>query len=385
MELLANYLDPFLFHEHSYKKEHKFKVSRSQEYLLERLLDKYVDQPIFRSSICQSFSYNIETKEMNYKEYESDAVSSIVNVTFLDNCFVLTSVSSEQLASEITNCTNDHYCLPITLKNCKETDNMHVLSLVFDKKQKKVFAADPNGFSTYFDSICGYSRSNIFIDKIYNKLTSSINIYMPDFNFEYVDQGEWLSRSHVINRHLDDKVIDSGNCYLNTFLIAFLLKRDMPLDTIYDFFSLENLSSKEYAFIMSSMTAYIYNNNEDIFSQLKIKTEEEIEQEKIYKQLMEENKKKQPIKPKDLLPNGLEPLAPPAPTPPEYNPFDNLPQEPEVSNPSIPEAPPVDDPFADLLPPLPYDFVQKKKEDNTDNELRRRNVKDHYTLNSIVL
>lgn len=156
----------------------------------------------------------------------------------------------------------------------------HATMLVFDVISKKVYFADPNGKSSYFDDLMiiqakktkeewmteelfneFYGQSYINSEPLIEKL---LTFYISELNesfgltYEFVPRINYNKMSYSINQsYSKETVIGSGHCVILSIMIAHYLTSNSDIEHIFADFG--KLRVEEKVQLISSYSVGIYN------------------------------------------------------------------------------------------------------------------------------
>jgi hypothetical protein len=159
-------------------------------------------------------------------------------------------------------------------------DSGHATMLVFDVISKKVYFADPNGKSAYFDNLLlkhaektkedwmteeifreFYGESYINSENLIEKL---ITFYINELNtafgldYKFVKRSAYNLMCYSINGSYDKSaVIGSGHCMILSIMIAHYLSSNSDISDIFNHFG--KLSIEEKVQLISSYSVGVYN------------------------------------------------------------------------------------------------------------------------------
>lgn len=263
MENILELASCFVCHDIPFDQEYKKKIIKSGQKFMNNLLTKYVNQNPIYPTEQSTFVYDISDLTFSVKEniLTEKEKPTAIDIVMYDTSFIMMTPSLVDLAETILLSKNNYLFLygHYLLNNKSST---HAVMFYFDLHNKKIYLCDPNGFSTYFDQYI--ENSSEYVDGLLYNFVEQLN--KLGFDFKYVPQLEWMNKDHYINRNINiQNTIDSGNCYLNSFLIAYFISvGGLKLDEIYKMFS--DLTDHEYAYFMSNLTTFIYYENIDLFT-----------------------------------------------------------------------------------------------------------------------
>ena len=174
------------------------------------------------------------------------------------NEFMIRMLSNKELVKYIKKQPNERYiALPMVLKTESKTV-YHQVCVIFDKEQNKLYYADPNGITTYFnisnkddeDYDKEYYAKEELVEKILKNIGKSIG-------YEYITIDSWNPERIIINRSCRKTLIGGGHCVAATLiLIQCVTYMNTSPENIYNF--IYNFEEEEYVSLINDYTIGIY-------------------------------------------------------------------------------------------------------------------------------
>jgi hypothetical protein len=178
------------------------------------------------------------------------------------NIYLHTLTIESMMMYLINNNKNRYVFIPATL-GTEFKEGGHVALLVFDIKNFEVFFLDPNGKTTYFDSVHKFISSDNFISIDTNeRLDRLMNTYIDSFNLEwglnykFISSREWNPAGYVLNRTFSSSDIGTGHCVISIIMLTHLLA--LTGDTIKKIYEMiASMSDTETLYVINCYTAHM--------------------------------------------------------------------------------------------------------------------------------
>ena len=168
--------------------------------------------------------YKLEYSTLAFEKISdicNDKRDNYVNVIdSTDTCLLLNSLSVEYLANYLL----DHSHLDNVFLTLNYGSNLssaaHQSCIYFDNANRKVYMLDPNGRSTFFNSIFGQDM-NYYVELILAKYVAELSSY--GLEYEYITCDRWNKDEIVLNKHFKNDVLDPGHCVITTLLLIHMV------------------------------------------------------------------------------------------------------------------------------------------------------------------
>lgn len=195
------------------------------------------------------FNHISDIYSQNHKEYHT-----VIDST--DDCLILNILSPQYLSNYIyDNYDMKYIFLPLNYGS-HVMDTAHQSCIMIDMHNKTIYMLDPNGQSTYLDSVLCKSNTNEYVEYALSKYTDLLKIYGLDYKYEHAHQ--WNPNNYAINKWFANEYIGRGHCVVTTLMIIHLIAihNFTPMNV---FEKLSNLSEDELLYIIKEYTMGIYN------------------------------------------------------------------------------------------------------------------------------
>ena len=175
--------------------------------------------------------------------------------------------------SEHNNSMNRYIFIPVMFGS--EVNKVgHFTVLIFDLIANKVYFADPNGRTSFFDDIilkhCTsdidffqeytedmYINSELLIDQLFTFYINELNSKF-ETKFQFIERSKWNPKKYNINKTVKDSQIGSGHCVItSTFISQYLHLTNIDVSELYAKFN--DMSEGEILEIINSYSVGIYN------------------------------------------------------------------------------------------------------------------------------
>jgi len=173
-------------------------------------------------------SYNYDTCEFKkqYNLEETIGALPTININALNSCLIWTTYNNVELDEFIKkNANNKYIFIPIKINNSEKfnytVDSVHIVMIILDNTDKKIYYFDPNGWRDIFNKAKTQSKYNRFtIDELF---LSYLGRVLP--TYEYVPVNVWLSQvnNDYLQNTVQEKEYDDGNCLTLVLMFAHCL------------------------------------------------------------------------------------------------------------------------------------------------------------------
>lgn len=257
-------------------------IKRINENHIEKLLHVLCDQNLINISNIVYSIYKMDIHTFNFSHHidiiPNGHGQNHTSIQSELNYLLLHILSPESMALYLTEniSRNKRYTfMPITFGH-EYTDSGHMTSLIFDNREYKVYLYDPNGRSTYFNTIYidaylknGGKMENSLRKDMYvsteNLLNALIKSYVDELynkyriKYEFIPSNNWNKNDGVLNKNFKKSVIGNGHCVIIT--IMFLHYLSITEDNVENIFNkLTNVCDEELLYIINCYSMGIYNN-----------------------------------------------------------------------------------------------------------------------------
>jgi hypothetical protein len=215
-------------------------------------------QFLFNQKSINNFSPNYSLYKLNVKDdrfsHHIDITTDIENMYHTtiqadDDFLVFHTLSIDTFINFIMEHMDGRQYLIVPLIMSTELlDISHQTSLVIDLIYQKVYLADPNGKSEFFNKI--YNKD------VSNKIDLLLQSYFMQFNqlgfdYEFIPSKKWNPEKICINKAFNQSIIGSGHCVITSIMLGhYLLTTQDYITNIYNLFS--ELSDDEILYIINS-------------------------------------------------------------------------------------------------------------------------------------
>jgi hypothetical protein len=125
--------------------------------------------------------------------------------------------------------------------HAESKDQSHQTCLAIDILNKTAYLVDPNGSSSYFNTIFEKISHDLYID-INSYVDKLLECYFSELNkigikIEFIPGSKWNKNKICINRNFDKSLIGSGHCVITTIMLGhYLLTTNLNPSDVYNKF-----------------------------------------------------------------------------------------------------------------------------------------------------
>ena len=258
LEVISNYLGVFLHNDiQKYRDQTIYKaIASCSPRNHTQILNIICDQPCISEKKWSMYTANLITGNVElFLEYKNPDYQNncVINVQYEDAHISMNLINAKKFGKFLRKSENKNVFFPILL-SVGEGKPSHCAALIIDLKEKKAYMVDPNGNNNYFSVHFGRETESL-IDKMILMYIEHANA-LTNIKIEYVPQHIWNKTTYIINRPLNNALVNTGgNCVILTILILHLLHlSDCTIN--YVFSMLNMLTDDELSIIINT-----YNGN----------------------------------------------------------------------------------------------------------------------------
>jgi hypothetical protein len=264
-------LEPYMAEGICYDYLHK-KISTMKFREYESIFNMYTQQTKLKDIFPQYSLYKIDvmTKEFSHHiDIECD-IGNMYHTTLQSNSqfIMLHTLCPESIITYISEQKSVRYVFFPVMLAFEEKEVGHCTQLCFDKIMQKVYLIDPNGSTTFFNSMFldMYKKQSgeMFYDEFYQLIIDGaplvdmlfegyVKILNDSFGLNYVFEPQtiWNNQCMVLNKSFTDSVIGSGHCVILSVMVAHFLHLTC-CDVNVAFEEFAKLKNKELIYIINS-------------------------------------------------------------------------------------------------------------------------------------
>jgi len=208
-----------------------------------------------------------------------------VIIQYDQNNLLMNMVSVESMYDYLSDVSTRYVFFSATLES-ENKKVAHMACLIVDRLKNEAYFYDPNGSSTFFNSIFvdeakKQGLTGDLDDLYFDGSTAINNLFVGYFkdindkvglNIKFVPSTSWNPKKYVLNPSFDKNVlIGSGHCVITTILFMHLLNstsQDINVKDITTIFNmLGSLEDDELIYIINGYSCGIYNIMRDVFDE----------------------------------------------------------------------------------------------------------------------
>ncbi|ARF11792.1 hypothetical protein Klosneuvirus_2_228 [Klosneuvirus KNV1] len=202
--------------------------------------------------------------KLNYTTLQIEFISLVTNydpteyhttLDTTDQYLLLNALSPQTLCNYILDNQQTRFIFFPLNYMTESKDSGHIASLVFDNQTKKVYMADSNGKSTYFDQLLGQPM-NQYIEYMLSNYIKDINNLGLSYQYVFID--EWNAKNLHMNKHFKNSYVGVGHCLILSLMISHVMTQFaiIPKDA---FELLAQLEDEELLFLIKEYGLGLYN------------------------------------------------------------------------------------------------------------------------------
>ena len=202
--------------------------------------------------------------KLNYTNFDFEMVSVVLNnepnefhTTFdtTDTHLILNTLSPQYLINYLLDNQKSRYIILPLNYGSNLSESGHIAPLIFDNQNKKVYMLDPNGKSTFFNSVLDFD-TNVYVECMLIKYLNQLSDL--GLKYTFMCSKTWNQKNICINKNFKNSPIGSGHCVILTLMLAHLLiTNKCHPSIIYDMF--KHLTDDEVLFLIKEYSLGIHN------------------------------------------------------------------------------------------------------------------------------
>lgn len=197
-----------------------------------------------------NLKFEFVTQMQGYNEREYHTV-----IDSTDSHLILNILTPECLANFILDNDKKKYIF-LTLNYGSNIHDAGHQSIIFiNNSIKKIYMIDPNGRSTYFDSIFN-ELTNPYVEMMLSRYFSELIKF--GLEYSYVDTMTWNPDTMIINKTTDNDYVGSGNCVVTALMLIHLISvHNFAPEVAFE--RLSKLSKEELLYLIKEYSLGIYS------------------------------------------------------------------------------------------------------------------------------